>query len=360
MIQIKTPYGWSDFEGIRKTEDRKVITTKVNGAFLSGTPEHLIKINDDFVPLDSLPHQDTELYLDVYDILGVEKHNQYYTNGIVSHNCQFRGSQNSLLSGHVLESMVTKNPIEIHDNGLKIYKEPVAGHIYMACCDVSRGVGGDYHAMSIVDLDTKPFEVVATFRNNTMSPLLYPDLIYNVATTYNNAYVLVEINDIGEQTANVLYYDLEYENLLNTVQEKNRQVIGFGHNSKLGVRTTVPVKAIGCSNIKTMIEKEKIIVNDMDAIDEFGTFVPKGKSYEADSGAHDDMVMTLVLFAWASTQSYFVELTDKDFRQQLLDANRIQYMEDIMPFGVIENGSGEVFDGNIDDVAARETLWEGF
>jgi len=272
------------------------------------------------------------------------------------HEVVFRGSQSSLLSGQTLEMMVSKAPIQEVD-GVNVYHTPQEGHVYIACCDVSRGVGGDYHAMSVVDISTKPYEVVATYRNNKLSPLLYPNLIYNMAVQYNDAYVLVEINDIGQQVADILYYDLEYENILMTITEKNRQVIGFGQTAKTGVRTTQAVKAIGCSNIKTMIEKERLIVNDMTAIDEFGTFVPKGKSYEADSGSHDDMVMTLVLFAWATTQTFFIELTDQDFRQQLLSEQEDRAMESISPFGIIDDGVFPEYQG---EVTQHHTFGEVF
>lgn len=261
------------------------------------------------------------------------------------HQVVFRGSQNSLLTGETLEQMVSKAPIEEFEDGLKIYHSPIDDHVYIICVDVSRGVGRDYHAMTVIDISTKPYEVVATYSNNRLSPLLYPNLLYNIGVNYNDAYILVENNDMGGQVSNILYYDLEYENTLMTVTEKGKKVLGFGHNSETGVRTTQQVKAIGCSNIKTMIEKEKIIVNDMKTIDEFGTFIPHGKSYEADSGAHDDMVMTLVLFAWATTQSFFIEMTDSDFRQQLLEEQESRAMESISPLGIIEDEFG-TFDGS--------------
>jgi hypothetical protein len=253
------------------------------------------------------------------------------------HCVVFRGSQNSLLKGSVLEKLVVTDPIKEIDDNVKVYKEPEEDCAYIVCVDVSRGIGGDYHAMTVINISTHPFEVVCTFRDNKMSPLIFPNLIYNIATEYNDANVLVEINDIGEQVSNILYFDLEYDNLIMTKSENGKQIIGFGANAKTGVRTTQAVKAIGTSNIKTMIEKEKIVLNDHAIIDELGTFVPKGKSFAADGGAHDDMVMTLVLFAWATTQTYFIELTDQDFRQQLLKEQEERAMEEIMPFGFIEN-----------------------
>lgn len=335
MIKILTPSGWSNFSGIKKTKNRSTIS--ING--LTCTPEHLIKIDGKFVEARAVPYSIASV-TDVYDILDVELNHEYYTNGFVSHNCCFRGSQNSLLNAEITEKLVTKAPID-ELNDVKIYKEPNPSDTYVACCDVSRGVGKDFHAMSIVNISSKPYEVVATYRNNKLSPLLYPNLIFNIANHYNEAHVLVELNDNGQEVANILYYDLEYENVLMTVTDKNRQIIGFSENSKPGVKTSVATKSIGVSTIKTMVEKEKIVLNDMDIINEFGTFVPRGKSWEADKGAHDDMVMTLVLFAWLTTQVYFIELTDENFREQLLREQEEQSMESICPFGIIDNDFGE-------------------
>ena len=256
------------------------------------------------------------------------------------HECIFRGSQFSLLPGHVLEELHSKTPID-YKNDLNIYEYPQPDHTYIASCDVSRGTGNDYHAMSMIDITSFPYKLVATYRNNKLSPLLYPNLIYNVALEYNEAHVIIETNDIGEQVANQLYFDLEYENVIMSRTEKGRKVIGHGNDATPGVRTTTPVKAIGCSTLRTMIEKEKLIINDMTTIDELGTFVPKGKSYEADSGAHDDTVMTLVIFAWATTQNYFIELTDQDFRNSLVREQEERAFDEMLPFGIIDSDAGE-------------------
>lgn len=255
--------------------------------------------------------------------------------------CEFRGSQHSLISTATMTELFHINPIRKTDSGLKIYKKVKNEHSYFIAVDTSRGIGGDYHAFSVIDITEKgAYEVVATFRNNTLSPLIYPTLIHNVAQEYNNAFVLVELNDIGEQVANNLYYDLEYENMLMVIIEKNRQTIGFSSSSRPGVRTTTSVKSIGCSNLKTLIEKRKLTLNDEVIIDELSNFVPKGNSFEADKGATDDLVMTLVLFAWATTQQYFIDMTDIDVRKQLLrDEDFLP--DDLTPFGIIENDFGE-------------------
>lgn len=256
--------------------------------------------------------------------------------------CEFRGSQHSLISAATMVELMHSEPISQNDSGLKIYKNAEPGHVYFITVDTSRGIGGDYHAFSVIDITKKNnYEVVATFRNNKLSPLVYPTLIYNVAKEYNNSFILVELNDIGEQVANILYYDLEYENVLMTVTEKTRQIIGFSSDSKPGVRTSTTVKSVGCSNLKTLVEKDKLILNDEVIIDELANFVPKGKSFEADAGATDDLVMTLVLFAWATTQRYFIDMTDIDLRKQLLQDKEHFSSEELTPFGIIENDFGE-------------------
>ncbi|MDX1532719.1 MAG: hypothetical protein R3230_00775 [Nitrosopumilaceae archaeon] len=334
MIQINTPNGWSNFDGIRKTDRDEIISVSFDDeSYLNGTPEHLVKNGNDFVELKSYNHK--SLSGDsVYDILGVEKNNQYYTNSKVSHNCLFRGSQNSLIAGNVLDTLVERKPILINDK-LKVYEEPKDEHIYCTTVDVSRGVGGDYSAFIVFDVTEVPYKVVATYRDNTISPLLFPTIVHSTSCHYNKAMTLVEINDIGEQVANILFYEYEYENLLMTKSDKNRQIIWYGSECKLGVRTTTAVKAIGCSNIKTLIENQKIELNDKTVIDEFGTFIPKGNSYEADSGANDDYAMCCVLLAWATTQQYFKDMTDINTREELL--NQRENNEHLEPFGFIDN-----------------------
>lgn len=255
--------------------------------------------------------------------------------------CEFLSSSDALISANTLERIPLMNPIR-KEKGLDIFYEPEPDRHYMVLCDCSRGVGLDYSAFVVVDITNVPYRVVAKYRDNKISPMLYPTVIFNVANEYNEAFVLVEINDIGEQVSNILFYDLEYENLLQCVSGgKKGQTIasGFGANTRLGVRTTMPVKAIGCSNLKTLVEKEKLEVRDLDIIGEMSTFVAKGKSFEADEGAHDDLVMCLVLFAWASAQDYFKELTEADARKRILEDNDNAVMEELMPFGLIDDGT---------------------
>ena len=259
------------------------------------------------------------------------------------HGLKFRGSQNSLLAGHVLELLPVYKPTLYGD--LKVYKEPEKGHQYFMTVDTSRGVGGDYSAFIVFDITTMPYQVVAVYKNNYIAPVIYPQIIKSTADKYNSAFVLIEINDIGEQVASIMYHDFEYENQLLCYSDKNVQRIGFVHDARMGVRTTVQVKSIGCSSIKTMIETGNIDLKDEDLIGEFGNFIPKGKSYEAAPGSHDDLVMCCVLFAWATVQQYFIDLTDRDIKKTMQNSMMEAVMEDLMPFGFIDDGLGDVFSG---------------
>lgn len=259
------------------------------------------------------------------------------------HDVEFRGSSNSLIPGDVLERLV-KKPIIQQIEDVKVYYEPEENHSYVMTVDSSEGVGGDYHAITVTDISITPYQVVATYKNNRLSPLLLPNLIYNIATRYNDAIVLIENASSGGQIGSDLYYDLEYENTLMTVQEKGKQILGFSANGRIGVKTSKQVKSTGCSTIKTLIEDNKIELNDEDLIDEFGDFVPKGGSYAAAEGAHDDLVMTMVLFGWLTTQSYFVEMTDVNIRKKLFNDMVDRSEESMLPFGLIDDGQ-TVFDG---------------
>ena len=212
--------------------------------------------------------------------------------------------------------------------------------------DVSRGQGLDYHAFTVVDVTELPYRVVCTFKNNEMPPMVLPDLISKVATEYNEAFVLVEVNDIGGQVADSLSQDLEYENVLRTASRGHRgQELssGFQAGSKPGIKTSVSVKRIGCANFKSLIEEDKLIIRDINIIEEISTFISKKGSFQADTGHHDDLVMTLVILGWMMSQSYFKELTDSDIRKTLYESQIKQMEEDLLPFGfsTTEDGFGD-------------------
>lgn len=234
-------------------------------------------------------------------------------------------------------------------DGFWVYEEPKEDHDYFITVDTSRGQGKDYSAFVIVDTTTIPYKMVARYRNNIISPMVYPTVIRAIAMKYNNAGVLIEINDIGGQVADILHKDLEYENvMMTTYKGRAGQVMngGFGagrSQSQLGVRTTEPVKKLGCSVLKSLIEEDKLLIEDIDTINELITFVAKRKSFEADVGHTDDLVMSLVLFAWMTRQDYFKSLTDADIRTQIYEEQIRDIEEDLIPFGflMVESDDGE-------------------
>ena len=262
----------------------------------------------------------------------------------VEFECEFLGSSSTLIDPHKLRHLVFENPLE-HNESLKIFEKPKPEHIYTITADTSRGVGNDYSAFTVIDVTEVPYKVVATYRSNTIAPVLYPKAIYNAARAYNNAHVLIEINDIGQQVADILHHDMEYESII-SAQWKGRagQIVGGGFGggeSTLGIRTTPSLKRIGCSMLKTIVENDRLIINDFDILSELTTFVAnkRGTNFEAEQGQTDDLAMCLVFFAWLTNQDYFKELTDIDIRKNLYELNQ-QAMEDqLVPFGIIDDGN---------------------
>ena len=254
--------------------------------------------------------------------------------------CSFLGSSNTLISTEKLMSMPFKKPVFINE-GLDVYQEPVHNHTYVMVCDVARGVGLDYSAFSVFDVSKQPYRQVAKYRRNDISPMLYPNFIYTTALKYNEAFILVEVNDIGQQVSDILYHDLEYENMMMvTMHGRNGQQIGggFSKNVSMGIRTTKQVKRIGCATLKDLIEKDNLLIDDFDTISELTTFIAKNTSWEADDGTHDDLVMTCVIFSWLVQQRYFRELTDQDIREKMFAEQMKMIEEELVPFGIIEDG----------------------
>ena len=251
--------------------------------------------------------------------------------------CDFIGSTNTLISSSKLHIMNFDTPISKSPDGIDIYEEPKSDHNYIIVVDTARGQGKDYSALLVVDITEPPYKVVLKYRNNLISPMVYPTVIKTIADKYNNAYVLIETNDIGSQVADVLYEDLEYDNMASTVYKgRSGQVIssGFGGaQMQRGVRTTVPVKKLGCSVLKSLVENDKLLIHDMDIINELYTFVAKGQSFEADEGHNDDLVMCLVLFGWLTRQDYFKNLTERDVRLDVYEDEIERIEDEVLPFG---------------------------
>lgn len=255
------------------------------------------------------------------------------------HLCAFIGSSDTLIHPDTLQKLFFIKPLNKTQN-ISIFEEPIKEHLYFMSVDSARGGGHDYSAFVVIDVTSFPYRVVATFRDNMIASVVYPSYIDYAAKMYNNASILVETNDIGQQIADILNYELENEGLLLVGQnlKKGQQLGGFGKGSKFGVKTTTPVKRIGCFGLKGLLENNQLIINDSEIVSELFTFVADGPSFGASAGKHDDMVMCLVLFAWASTQKYFIELLDSDARKRILAENEKAIEEDLLPFGFIMDG----------------------
>lgn len=321
-------------------------TTKI---LLSSTPlgyNHFWKFwNDaenkrnDFVPLyipyTRIPGRDEKWAEQQRRQLGELKYNQEVM-------CNFLGSALTLVRADVIGRLSPSMIIHSKD-GFDVYERPIKDHSYCLVADTAKGVGGDFSSFSIIDVSEAPYKQVAKYRDNQISPMLFPSVIYKVATEYNKAYVLLEVNS-SEQVAQILYSEMEYDNLLFVNRGVDGQVVsgGFGGGkTQLGVNTDKKVKRIGCMNFKSLVEENKLLIQDMDTIAEISTFIENNKgSYEADEGYHDDLVMTLVLFSWLTTNPYFKELNNVNLREIMYE-NRIKQIEDeLTPFGFMDDGRG--------------------
>ena len=273
--------------------------------------------------------------------------------------CEFLGSVNTLINSSKLRVLTYKQHLQ-KNAGLTVYKKPEKDHTYMLTADVARGTKNDNSAFVMFDITEVPYRVVASFKDNEIKPLLFPQKIYQIARAYNQAFVLVEVNDIGEQVANNLQFDLEYDNLvMAAMRGRAGQVMGGGFSggkAQLGVRTTKSVKTVGCSNLKQLVESDKIIIEDFDIINELSTYIVHGSSFQAEEGCNDDLVMCCVLFAWATDQTYFKELTDNDIRVQMYKDQQHQIEQDMAPFGFVVNGlEEENIGGAVDEYGTKWT-----
>ena len=296
--------------------------------------------NNDYIPISvhwsQVPDRDDKWKKDTIRNTSERQFQQEF-------ECSFLGSSNTLISAEKLIAMPFKKPVYQYE-GLDVYQEPIINHTYVIVCDVSRGVELDYSAFSIFDVTQQPYRQIGKYRKNDISPMLYPNIIFTTARKYNEAFVLVEVNDIGQQVADILYHDMEYENMMMvTMHGRNGQQIGggFSKNVSMGIRTTKQVKRIGCATLKDLIERDNLLIDDFDTISELTTFIAKNTSYEADDGCHDDLVMTMVLFSWLVQQRYFRELTDQNIREKMFAEQMRLIEEELVPFGFIEDGTDE-------------------
>ena len=318
MIIVSTPYGMNQFYKLWTDAENK---------------------RNDYVPIEvhwsEVPGRDEEWKEKTIRNTSPEQFQQEF-------ECEFLGSVNTLISPAKIKNMAFQQPIQ-SNAGLDVYKNPEKGKTYVCCVDVARGVQKDYSAFVIMDVTQMPFEIVAKYRDNDIKPLLFPHKIEQVAKAYNTAHVLVEVNDLGQQIAEALQFELEYDNLLMTTQRgRAGQILGAGFSGRgsgFGVKMTKQIKKIGCSNIKSLLESDKIIVNDFNCIEEMSTFVKRGQSWMAEEGCTDDLMMCLVIFGWLSNQPFFKEMTDTNARKVLYDEQQNQIEQDMAPFGFIDDGT---------------------
>jgi len=299
-----------------------------------------------------VPGRDQKWADEQFRVLGEQKFMQEM-------ECEFLGSSGTLISAVALRAMSFSKPIaNTGIENLRVYEEVQPDHLYFCVVDTSRGKGLDYSAFTVIDATTLPYKVVATYKDNEISPLVYPAILKQVGTYYNNAYQLVETNDNGQQIVDILFDDYEYENILSTVEhgksKLNKKLLvnfGFGQKSGRGIKTTKSVKRLGCSVLKNLIERQQLLVTDYDIISELSTFVSNGVSYEAEEGSHDDLVMCLVLFAWLTNQKFFTDMTDVNIRQKL-NAEQLKMIEE-------ESIGDAILAGHIDvDQAGSKTFVE--
>jgi len=372
-LKIRTKNGWETFTGIQKISDRRTISVVLEtGLQIDVTSDHKFNTPFGFVELSKLFEGDvieTDLgfkkiisifaninHEDVYDIIDAGKDKSYYTNNILSHNCEFIGSTNTLIHPTKIRSLVFHTPVERVDD-LHIYEKAEPGKTYVLVADVAEGQGLDYSTFSVIDVSQIPYRQVAKYKNNKISPFLFPAVIYSAAKRFNEAFILIEINSIGLQVADILHNELAYENLIKVRNAKGKagqQVTpGFTKQMQFGLKTSVQTKKIGCANLKSLIENDKLIVNDEDTIMELTTFSASKASFAAEEGNNDDLVMTLVNFGWLSAQKYFKESVNSDIRRTLQEEQLSIMDNDIVPFGAISGYQGsaaeesELIDGDL-------------
>ena len=317
MIIVSTPYGMNQFYKLWSDAENK---------------------KNDYVPIEvhwsEVPGRDEEWKENTIRNTSPEQFQQEF-------ECEFLGSVNTLISPAKIKNMVFKTP-KTSNAGLDVYEDPVKGKTYTITVDVARGVSRDYSAFIVTDVSQMPFNIVAKYRNNDIKPLLFPHTIDQVAKAYNHAHVLVETNDLGQQIAEALQFELEYDNLLMTTNRgRSGQILGAGFSGRgagFGVKMTKQIKKIGCANIKTLIESDKIHINDFNIVEEMSTFVKRVQSWQAEEGNTDDLMMCLVIFGWLSNQPFFKEMTDTNARQMLYEEQQALIEQDMAPFGFVDDG----------------------
>jgi len=309
--------------------------------------EDALSKRNDFIPLeypwDKIPERDLAWFEEQRRTLGEQKFRQEVL-------CEFLGSSDTLISGAKLSMLVRQiqEPI-VSEGGWNVFEHPQQDHAYVICVDPSRGLDQDDSAFWVVDISQIPYRGVAQYHSSSVAPMVFPNMIYNAAIKYNKAFVLIEINDNGQQIVDMLHYDLEYENIFKLESaQKTGAKIAAGHKKsmRLGLRMTESVKRIGCLNLKTLVEADKLLIKDFATISQMSTFTQQLQTFKAEEGKHDDLVMCLVMFSWLTTQKYFREAQGASLNiMKALETEQTRMVEDdIVPFGLIDNGLDDPFE----------------
>ena len=328
MIIVSTPYGMNQFYKLWTDAENK---------------------RNDYIPIEvhwsEVPGRDEQWKEQTIRNTSAEQFQQEF-------ECEFLGSVNTLISPAKIKTMAYMNPVK-SSGSVEVFEAPVKGHTYVCTVDVSRGVDKDYSAFIVFDVTKMPYRVVALYKNNEVKPFVFPNIIEQVCKGYNRAHILTEVNDIGQQIAEALQFEIEYDNLMMTTQKgRAGQILGAmysGRGTSLGVRMTKQIKRIGCANIKTLVEGDKLVVNAFKIIEEMSTFAKRGQSYEAEDGANDDLMMCCVIFGWLSNQPYFKELTNTNARQQMYVEQQNLIEQDMAPFGFLDDGINEHEQATVDE-----------
>ena len=337
-MKILTPNGFQPFEGVARYWHDKSLKFVFEDGNVESAYDHRFIVNGKEVFARDVKIGDN-IGKTVKDVIKISEGNYFYDpvnvsngkiynhdNGFVSHNTFF-GTGNTLISADALMNMKAEPPVSVGD--INVYAEPKANHDYIMTVDVAKGRGQDYSTFNIIDISTNPFKQVACYRNNLISPILFPDVIHKWAKRYNEAYVIIESNDQGAVVANGLYYDIEYENM---------HVESMIKAGAIGMTMNRKVKRIGCSNLKDLIEEKRLHIVDLQTITECSTFEARGNSFEASDGNHDDLVMNLVMFAWYVGTEAFSNQTDMTMKQMLYEEKMKAIEDDITPVGIIDDG----------------------
>ena len=346
-MKILTPSGLQPFDGVVKFEHEKYYEIQFNGEYsVKAAADHKfvydsksevfaknVNIGDiiggSLVTSKVVHHKNISLY----SPMNVANGSVYYHDDFIPSTQTFFGTGDTLINAETLLGFRAKPAKKVLEGGdVKIYTEPQNKHEYIMLVDVAKGRGQDYSTFNVIDITERPFRQVAVYRNNTISPILFPDIIYKFAKVYNMAYVVIESNDQGGVVCNGLYHDLEYENV---------HVESAVKSNAIGVEMTRKVKRLGCSAIKDLLEENKLVIDDEETILEISTFVAKGQSYEASDGNHDDLMMNLVMFGYFVSTQMFADMTDINLKQMMFEQKMRQIEDDLVPFGFIDDGIDE-------------------